>query len=517
MTNPPLPPDFTPRTLFLEPTSHCNMHCAFCPSDVLRRPKGHLPDETARRFLGELHALGVKAPILLNVLGEPLLNQRVFGYLDLLEEAGQPVTLITNLTLLGGRSVRAELLGHSNLTLALSLQTATRRSYRLRGYPKLPFRKFFALAEEVIEDKFRLGSGARLEVHIASNYVLAHDPTVQADGRLDLWRNFRSEAAERRFVGRTLRRLDRLAGAMEKKYGPAFAAERDRAAAVYKDHLGTRIAADRAALPADFHRLKDDVFWGYMALPNVFLVFKSLELWTRDPAFLKAALPPDRFVYLEERDEPRTCLMADSFGLLANGDFVLCCLDYEGEMKIGNIAEMTVERALASAKRASVRADAMSEAVCRRCKGTLFVFETKPLAGAEQAVDKFGRGWWDFEPTLHGLGGRWTKGLAWAYVFARIPGRRVRLSYFSPHEDGAALELRLSAGDPGGDGFSPAAVFALPSVRGVPQEFEAAFDFTPGRLYRVEVASPTFVPDESLGNGDLRTLGLAVSSLALRR
>jgi hypothetical protein len=29
-----------------------------------------------------------------------------------------------------------------------------------------------------------------------------------------------------------------------------------------------------------------------MPLPDVFLVFKSLEPWTRDPAFLAAALPP---------------------------------------------------------------------------------------------------------------------------------------------------------------------------------------------------------------------------------
>lgn len=47
--------------------------------------------------------------------------------------------------------------------------------------------------------------------------------------------------------------------------------------------------------------------------------------------------------------------MADSFGLLANGDFVLCCLDYEAEMRLGNIDEISVGEALASEKRAAVR------------------------------------------------------------------------------------------------------------------------------------------------------------------
>jgi len=517
MAKAPIPDGLPPRTLFLELTSHCNMHCAFCPSDVLRRPKGHLPDETARRFLGELRALGIKAPVLLNVLGEPLLNKRVFAYLDLLEEAGHPVTLITNMTLLADPSVRAEILRHDNVTLALSLQTATRRSYEMRGYPKMPFKKFFGLIFDVVEDKFRLGSGTRLEIHVATNYVLAHDRTVQADGGLDLWRNFPDEKAERHFIGRLLQRLERLAAAMEKKHAPAFARERERTAAIYKDHIGTRIAVNRAMLPPDFHRLKDDVFWGYMALPNVFLIFKSLELWTRAPAFLKAALPPGKFVYVEERQEPRTCLMAESFGLLANGDFVLCCLDYEGEMKIGSIGEMTVEEALTSTKRAAVRADAMTEAVCRRCKGNVFIFDTGPLAGDAQAVDKFGRGWWDFEPSLHGVGGRWTKGEAWSYVYARIPARRLRVSFFSPFEEGAPLRLAISAFDEGREDFSRAETFSLPSSPGKVHEFEAAFDFAPGRLCRVEIASPTFVPDEKLHPGDNRTLGLAVFAIVLRR
>lgn len=506
-----------PRTLFLELTSHCNMHCVFCPSDVLRRPKWHIDDCRVRRFLDQLHALGIRAPILLNVLGEPLLNKRVYEYLDILEQAGHPVTLITNMSLLTDKTVQREILRHPNVTLALSLQTATKRAYEMRGYPKLPFRKFFALAFDVVEEKFRMRSGTRLEIHIASNYVLVHDPSIQADGGIDLWPNFPNEKSERRFIDKMLGRLDRLAHQMEKKYPRAFAEERTRAAETYREHIGTRIAAIRAMLPTDFHHLKDEVFWGYMALPNVFLVFKALELWTRERAFLESTLPAGRFIYIEERTDPRPCLMADSFGLLANGDFVLCCLDYEGEMHLGNIDEMSVGEALASGKRAAVRRDAMAEPVCRRCKGNLFLFDTAPMSAAEQAVDKFGRGWWDFEPGLYGLGGRWTGGRAWCYVFVRIPARRIRVSFLSKFEDNAPLELTILSYDEGRDDFSAAASFAFRGRKGVREEFEAAFEFTPGRLYRIEISSPTFVPDATLHTGDTRTLGLAVFSIRLLR
>jgi hypothetical protein len=506
-----------PGTIFIELTSHCNMHCVFCPSDVLRRPKGHLSEGRWRSFLDQIHALGLRPPILLNVLGEPLLNKKIFSLLDELEAAGHPVTLITNMTLLGDPEVRRELLRHGNLTLAMSLQTATARAYEMRGYERLPFKAFFKIFLQVVEDKFRSGSGARLEIHVASNYILAHDASIQADGGLDLWANFPKEKTERRWIARMIQRLDRLAEKTKRRYPKAFAAGKAAVEIKYKEHLGTKIALDRAELPPDFHRLKDDVFWGYMPLPEVFLVFKSFELWTRDRAFLKNALPPGRFAFVEEREDSRTCSMADNFGLLANGEFVLCCLDYEGEMSLGNIEAISVGDLLRSDKRAEVRRNAMVESVCRRCKGNLFVFDTAliPVAN-EQVVDKFGRGWWPRESDLHGIGGRWTNGKAWAYVLARIPARRIRLSFRSDFAAEAALKLVISPYDPASDGFPQAAAsFPIIGRKGEKTAFEAAYEFEVGRLYRLEIDSPFFVPDETMPNGDSRRLGLAVFSISL--
>ncbi|MCU0276452.1 MAG: SPASM domain-containing protein [Acidobacteria bacterium] len=493
------------------------MHCAFCPSDVLRRRKEHLSESNLKSFLGQVHALGIRAPVMLNVLGEPLLNKRVYPLLDELQAAGHAVTLITNMTLLGDPGVRRELLRHDNLTLAMSFQTATPRSYVLRGYDRMPFREFGEIFLAVVEDKFRLQSGTRLELHVASNFVLTHDPTIQADGAIDLWANFASERAERRWIVRTLRRLERLARRMERRYPDAFTAAAAAASAKYHEHIGREIVVERSKLPEGFQHLKEDAFWGYMALPDVFLVFKSLELWTRDRDFLRAALPPGRFAYVEERVERRPCSMADSLGLLANGDLILCCLDYEGEMGLGNIGHTSVADVLLATKRAAVRRDAMAEALCRRCRGNLFVFATEALPGRrEQAVDKFGRGFWPYESGLHALGGRWTDGCGWAYVFTRIPARRVRLSFWSGFPNETQFALGISLYDPLADDFpAPAAAFAFSGRENERDEFEAAFAFLPGRLYRLEVRSTHFFPNETLGNDDQRRLGLAVFSIAI--
>jgi hypothetical protein len=369
---------------------------------------------------------------------------------------------------------------------------------------------------DVIEDKFQAGSAVRLEVHVASNFVVSHDSTVQAGRGFDLWANFPSDGAERRWITRTLKRLERLAAVLQKKYPEAYARERAAALEKYREHIGTKIVLDRAGLPPDFHRLKDEVFWGYMALPNVFLVFKSLELWTRDRDFLRAALPAGTFVYVEEREEPRTCVMADNFGLLANGEYVLCCLDYEAEMAIGNIDSMPVGEALGSEKRTVVRKNAMTEKVCRRCKGNVFIFDTAPLSSHTKEIDRFGLGWWEFEPGLFSSGGRWTKGRSWAYVYGRIAARSLKLSFLSPFEEALPLELAVSVYDQHTDDFAPAASFPFRGRKDIPSEFVAAIDFVPGRLYRIQIDSPVFVPDEVSHNGDTRRLGIAVFSMTLR-
>lgn len=515
MTTSAASPPVAPRTVFIELTSRCNMHCAFCPSDLLRRDKSHQDDGRLRSFLDQLHGLGMRPPILLNVLGEPLLNKRVYEYLDLLEGEGHLVTLITNMTLLADKAVQREVLKHSNLTLALSLQTATPESFKMRGYPKMPFKEFFGLIDDVAEEKFRMGSGARLEVHVASNYVVGHDSTIQSDSPLHLWPNFADEKSERRWVEKTLNRLDQFARTIRRKYAPALAAEERRTAELYKDHLGSRIAVSRAALPPDFFRLKDEVFWGYMFLPNVFLVFKSFELWTRDEAFLRSVLPVGTFFYIEENPGPWACPMTESFGLLTNGEYVFCCLDYEGEMGLGRLDTVPVASILGSERRAGIRADAMTEAVCRRCKGNLFIFDTTSLSGPVQAVDKFGRGFWEYEPDLHGRSGRWTKGEAWAYAYTRIAARSVRLEYFSSLEDAAVFRLEIQSYHEESRSFQTRSSFSFQGRKGRPSEFIAAFAFQPGRFFRLVLHSPVFIPDDELHNGDRRSLGLAVFKLEL--
>src|SRR5262245_34767963 len=125
-----------PGVLFLELTNHCNMHCTFCPSDELQKPRTHIADADATAFIRQVATLQLGRPIQFNVLGEPLLNRKVYDYIALCEEFSIEVLLITNISLLSEDRLD-KIFSHNNVVLVLSLQTPTAESYRLRKYHKI--------------------------------------------------------------------------------------------------------------------------------------------------------------------------------------------------------------------------------------------------------------------------------------------------------------------------------------------------------------------------------------------
>ena len=506
-----------PGVLFIEMTNFCNMHCTFCPSDLLTKKRQHIAEGHLNKFMDQIHKLDLSPPILCNVLGEPLLNKKIFAYLDTFRQSGHPVTLITNMTLLIDKSIRQKILSHDNLTLALSLQTPNRKSYRMRKYPKLSSNKLFKILYQTIEEKFAGGSRTRLELHIASNYILKHDPHLKRDSDFPLWEVFPSYKREKQWIENFMDRLARFASRIESKYPLQYGEEKERTLQIYRDHIGPRISLSRESLPEDFQHLKGEDFWGYMFLPNVFLQFKSLELWTNENMFLESVIPQDRFIYVEERTAPFQCPMAHNLGLLSNGDFVLCCLDYGGEMKLGNIKDLSVPDVLNSEKRRRILKDAMSEPLCRRCKGNVFVFDTSPLDSSTQRVNHFGCGWEPFEEDLYGTGGRWTQGQASAYVFCRIPAEGLFIRIFSELFENRNCRVKLFSYTEDTQTFQEEMDKPFSPTKGDFTDVEIRFDFSPSTLYKIELQSPTFVPDELFHNGDTRQLGLAVLDIQLKK
>ncbi len=506
-----------PNVLFIEMTNFCNMHCTFCPSDLLTKKRQHISENDINKFLDQIHELNLHSPILCNVLGEPLLNKKIFEFLDSFRESGHPVTLITNMSLLKDNAVLRRLLLYENLTLALSLQTPNRKSYRMRKYSQLSFKDLFRIMYQTIEEKFKIGSKTRLELHIASNYILKHDPLLKRDRDFPIWEVFPTYKKEKKWIDGFLKKIERFAAQTKLKYPTQYTEEKEHTHQIYKDHIGLRLAISKETLPKDFQHIKGEDFWGFMFLPNVILQFKSLELWTNDYSFLKSVIPKDKYIFIEERTSPFQCHMANNIGILSNGDFILCCLDYEGEMGFGNIKNKSIEDVLKSKKRLSVIENAMNEAVCRRCKGNVFIFDSSPLDNPTQIVDSFGHGWESFEKGLYGMGGRWTQGQAYAYVFCRIRAEKLSIKFFSELPENTDCCLKIFSYDESRQTFHEEMSTSFNPAKKDFTDVEVSFSFSISTLYKIEIQSPTFVPDELSNAGDMRKLGLAVLNIQLKR
>jgi len=496
--------------LYLEVTSHCNMHCSFCPSDDILRTKQHISEENALKFIRSAPEMGTH--LMVNVLGEPLLNKKVFDYIALCEKLNFPVQLVTNITLLNEERLR-KLFSYSNLTMRLSLHTPTENSFLSRGYAKIPsVNQYLQILFNALEAKFRYHSHACVEIHLATELA---DSSVQSDaGRL--WTLFSEGQEFEKGWKLCSEKLAKLSEAVRQKYPAEYEEEMQRAAVQHQDRIKAREVVFEASqmpapTPGDYGMER---FW-WMPLPNVFVHFKTFSLWDRHERFLKKHAPAGTFLFNEERTEPFTCpAPLHNFAVLSNGEYTLCCQDVEGEMGIGNIRDMEPKAALQSARRREIIENCATSKACRVCMGHTFVLETKPLAAQSQTIDKFGFGFHAPETDLFDRPGRWTDGNAKAYFYNRLDATELRLDFFSPHRSETKCRLILSEYDPVGKSFTTKLSHDFYGEQGKYSSLSLPVQLKPLAFYRLTLLSPSFTPEAQSKNS--RRLGIAVASMELR-
>jgi organic radical activating enzyme len=499
-----------PVSLMLEVTSHCNMHCTFCPSDDIVREKNTLSDELATRFIRESAPSMEHPTVMFNILGEPLLNKNIFDYVSLCEELGATAGIITNLTLLSEERL-AKLFRHHNVHLSMSLHTPTDESLATRGYKKIrTFAEYLELACAAVEAKFRHRSRASIDIYLAEELL---GGMVQSDAGSRLWTLFPDAKAYSAGWNLSIERLQATAADVRKKYPEFYEQELARfLAAQEKEIREGEIVTDPAKLP---RAVAEGERGGWMVLPHVLFRRKQFGLWSFHMPFIRKHCRPDQFAFNAERKESFTCPGTASFGMLADGAYTLCCQDVEGEMDLGNIRDTDPMTALNSQRRADIIADCSVSRVCRRCAGITMVLDTAPLHSTSQTIDKFGFGWHGFEPRLLDRGGRWTQGNAHAYFFTRLDVSEIALDFYSPFAETIPFQMVVSRYDSSSSAFATEHLVEFFGLADNFSSLRVPLRLKPQAFYRVSLLSPTWVPAKSFANQDFRRLGLAVFSAQL--
>jgi MoaA/NifB/PqqE/SkfB family radical SAM enzyme len=507
-----VPEDLRAKTtlLLLEVTSHCNMHCTFCPSDDLVRRKGHVSDEQAVRLIRAAHDLAPGIPIMFNVLGEPFLNKKLFDYIALCQECGVDAAIITNITLLTEERLK-KLYQFRNVHLNLSLHTPTDKAFAERGYKKISgFREYMEMVCNAVEAKFRYGSKTHVEIYLASELT---ENLMQNDNGSRLWTMFDDPEEYQAGWNLVARRFTELGAKIEREHPEAFAQGMAQARRELAPEIAARDMVFRAEELPEW-RLETQRS-GWMCAPGVVIRRKGFGMWAYHDKFVQRHAQPGRFVFHEERTEPFTCVGALTFGILSDGTYTLCCQDVEGQMDIGNIATLNVREAFHSRRRAEIIENCATSRICRRCAGNTMILDTRPVSVTTQDIDKFGFGWHIHEAHLFAKGGRWTTGSAKSYFYTRVDVDTLAIEFRSPFPSDTAFQALVSAYDPATKKFALAESVEFYGRRDRMVREEMPLKLLGNTFYRLTLLSPTFVPRQLYGSPDERRLGLAVASLQL--
>ncbi|HWR57318.1 MAG TPA: radical SAM protein [Thermodesulfovibrionales bacterium] len=332
------------KRVHIELTNICDFNCVFCPKSEMKRPSGYMDTGLAKRIIGEIRDNDIAEKITFHVMGEPTLHPDFFDILSYARDKGIKVGLTTNGGGLGGNTGK-RLLDYNLYQVDVSLQTPDARSFKLRKAKGLTFSSYL----EGILTFFRA-------------YQARWPKTI-----------FKFRFLNTRFTRKSL----------EKRKGPV------RVISSTEELRETfRFWADRiydVIGVGEEHRknaLKEvgklvSFKWNVVEIyPNVFFETYVLEDWGH--AFSDGKLHEAWAGY---------CFgMRDHFSVLYNGDVTLCCVDYDGNTRIGNLKDSSLMQVLSSVEFGRImrgfRKYQLVHPYCKRCLGskTFASWLLKPIA-----------------------------------------------------------------------------------------------------------------------------------------
>ncbi|TNF54588.1 radical SAM/SPASM domain-containing protein [bacterium] len=294
------------KRVHIELTNVCGFNCVFCPKSEMKRPFGFMETDLAKSIITEIGKNRICEKITFHVMGEPTMHHDFFQILEHAQSEKVNVGLTTNGSGLGGTTGK-RLLDYDLYQIDVSLQTPDDKSFLLRKAGALSF-----------EDYLK--------------------------GILDFFSSYSARGRETIFKFRFLNTRFRRKG-MEDKKGPVRiisstkelrSAFRYLAGQIY-DIIGVNNNVREKAM----RRIDQLVSYKWNVVEiytHVFFETYILDDWGH--AFDDEKIHNAWAGY---------CFgMRDHFGILYNGDVVLCCMDINGCTALGNLHNTSFKEVLSS-------------------------------------------------------------------------------------------------------------------------------------------------------------------------
>ena len=321
--------------LFFELTNKCNFHCTFCPSDDQKRSLGSMDLELVKQLYEEASHKNLASVVNLHLMGEPTLHPELIEVLKFGASKHIKTDLVTNISTLVDKNI-PKILDALYGTITASHMTPTEETYHFRGEVKLPWDRYVSNLRLLVREYMqRLADGVSRKNEITIRVMVTQDTASNvsviktsndASAILKEWNDFVAE--------------------VEQELGMAPFERKD-------------------------HNV-DDLARGNKHSSTSYPLQQGIKLtFWRAFTFANTRVSDD----FDLKATGRTSYCSKPFsdvGVLWNGDVTLCGLDHDGQLKVGNVLDSSIEAVIQSDAAQKLRAAMLGEhplpSICQKCQ-----------------------------------------------------------------------------------------------------------------------------------------------------
>jgi radical SAM protein with 4Fe4S-binding SPASM domain len=322
---------------FLELTNKCNFHCEFCPSDSQTRLHGYMELSLVKKIFDEISQKKIVPQVALHLMGEPTLHPKLNEILVYARSKNVKIALTTNGSTLVKKKV-PKLLESISGKIVASLMTPTKKTYKIRGDVRLSWDRYI--------DNFRL-------------LIQEHLKKISRDDKIEYQIIIRIMVTGKAMEGAT--KVLESSTDIQESYN-----EWSNFVETTEKELGLKpFTRQKIDSTKTFSILSEYEEMSYNLQKGI-----KIQFW-RAFTFANSRVRDEYKLLPQEKTQYCPHPFTD-FGVLWNGDVSLCCLDYDGTLKVGNVKNHSVEDVLKSIDSKKLRASMYGleklHPTCQKCQ-----------------------------------------------------------------------------------------------------------------------------------------------------
>ena len=322
---------------FLELTNKCNFHCEFCPSDSQTRLQGYMELSLVKKIFDEIAQKKIVKQVALHLMGEPTLHPKLNEILTYARSKNVKIALTTNGSTLVKKKV-PKLLESISGKIVASLMTPTEETYKIRGDVRLSWDRYIDNFRLLIQEHLKkISRGDKIAYQIIIR-IMVTEKSIK--GKVKVLESSKD-------IQDSYNEWSDFVEATEKELGlkPFKRPEID--------------PAKTFSLLGEYEEISYNLQKGI-----------TIQFWR---AFTFANSRVSDEYKLQPQEKTQFCPHPfTDFGVLWNGDVSLCCLDYDGTLKVGNVKNHSVEDVLKNVGSKKLRASMYGleklHPTCQKCQ-----------------------------------------------------------------------------------------------------------------------------------------------------